>query len=274
MAGLDGEVLFVNEAGRKLLGIESEDALSLAMFHTEEGMKRAPILQKHGRWEGQGELRHFRTGALIPTQVSSFLVRDGAGNPLGFATVQRDLRDMRRLEEHMRQMQKMEAIGAARGGRRPRLQQHALGHPRATDRWSSEALPASSEMRAERRGDGERRPARGPAHPAAPRLQPAAGARARRSSSINEIVSGMERMARRLLREDIQLTTALDPAIGPVQGRRGPDGAGDPEPGRQRPRRDAGGRHADARHRSSVTVDRGRICRPVGRRRGATSRCA
>jgi PAS domain S-box-containing protein len=116
MAGFDGRVLFVNGAGRELVGISTDfdvTRLLLTDFHTDEGMERAPILRAQGHWEGEGHLRHFGTKSLIPTQISSFLVRTLDGEPLGYATVQRDLRETRRLEAHLRQVQKMEAVGGS-----------------------------------------------------------------------------------------------------------------------------------------------------------------
>jgi PAS domain S-box-containing protein len=119
MAGLDGQILFVNDGGRLLIGLDRDTDLStlrLTDFHTDDGMKRAPIIRETGRWQGQGQLRHFKTGELIDTQVSSFLVRGPAGQPVGYATVQHDMRETKRLELRLRQAQKMEAIGTLAGG--------------------------------------------------------------------------------------------------------------------------------------------------------------
>ena len=55
MASLTGEILFVNKAGRELIGIQDFDGLPLERFHTEEGMKRAAIIREKGWWEGEGE---------------------------------------------------------------------------------------------------------------------------------------------------------------------------------------------------------------------------
>jgi len=119
MAGLDGEVLFINEGGHRMLGLEPDHDLKklrLRDFHTDDGLKRAEILRAHGRWRGQGQLRHHRTGELIDTQVSSFLMRGANGEPIGFATVQHDMRETKRLEAQLKQAQKMEAIGTLAGG--------------------------------------------------------------------------------------------------------------------------------------------------------------
>jgi len=119
MAELDGRILFVNAAGRALVGLTAERdvrTLTLADFHTADGLRRGDLIRQHGSWQGEGVLRHFTSGELIPTQISSFLARDAAGQPLCFATVQHDLRDTKRLERDLRQAQKMEALGRLAGG--------------------------------------------------------------------------------------------------------------------------------------------------------------
>jgi two-component system, cell cycle sensor histidine kinase and response regulator CckA len=215
MASLSGEVLFVNEAGRTLLGVEPDDEITLEMFHTEEGMKRAAIIQAKGRWEGEGVLRHFRTGALIPTQVSSFLLRDAEGKPMGYATVQRDLRPVRALEQHMRQMQKMDAIG--------RL---AAGVAHDFNNMLSIILSYGSLVLGDLPEDSAVRPELDEMLGAARRAgqlthQLLAFSRQQvlepREISLNEVVTGIERMARRLLREDVQLSTSLAEDAGLVR---------------------------------------------------------
>jgi PAS domain S-box-containing protein len=119
MATLEGKILFINRHGRALVGLAADEDLQqlrLSDFHTEEGMKRAPIIQAVGRWQGRGQLRNVRTGELIDTQVSSFLVRDTDGKPFCYATVQHDVRETKKLEAQLRQAQKMEAIGTLAGG--------------------------------------------------------------------------------------------------------------------------------------------------------------
>src|SRR6185503_18197315 len=108
IASLDGACLFLNRAGRELIGIEDEDEVRrtrvLDLFRPEDRAqvreKILPLVMKEGRWEGELVLRHFKTGATIPIAGNIFAIRDQAtGNPLTFATVSRDITERRRQEQ-------------------------------------------------------------------------------------------------------------------------------------------------------------------------------
>jgi len=119
MASFEGQLLFVNAAGRRLLGLSPDKdvtKLALADLHAEAGLSRGAHIREHGSWQGERVLRHFETGVLIPTQVSSFIVRAPSGEQLCFATVQRDMREKNMREAQLRQAQKMEAVGRLAGG--------------------------------------------------------------------------------------------------------------------------------------------------------------
>jgi len=213
MAGFDGRVLFINDAGRDLLGIPvglDVTALPLADFHTDEGMGRAAILRAQGHWEGEGHLRHFGTQALIPTQISSFLVRTSEGEPLCYATVQRDLRETRRLEAHLRQVQKMEAVGRLAGGVAHDFN-NLLSVILSYSWMLLDGLPKDSPFREDAQEihtAGERA--------AALTQQLLAFSRQQvlelRIADLNEILAGMAKLTRRLLGEDIELVTT--PGVG------------------------------------------------------------
>jgi PAS domain S-box-containing protein len=101
MARLDGTVLYVNPAGRRLVGIEDREVteLSIADFLTEEGLTASveveqPAVVADGWWSGQSTLRDHRGGPPIPVAIASFLMRDPeTGEPFALATVQRDISD-------------------------------------------------------------------------------------------------------------------------------------------------------------------------------------
>ena len=101
MARPDGAVMYVNPAGRRLVGIEDRDVtdLSIADFLTEEGLTvsmtvEQPAVVADGQWSGQSTLRDHRGGPPIPVAIASFLMRDPeTGEPFALATVQRDISD-------------------------------------------------------------------------------------------------------------------------------------------------------------------------------------
>ena len=117
--------VYLNAAGQRLVGLAAlADALALPMeayFMPEDatrlmGELRQAVL-RDGSWTGELRLRHTRTGAAIPALVDLFLLRDPvSGEAVNLATITRDLTEQKRVEEHLRQAQKMEAVGQLTGG--------------------------------------------------------------------------------------------------------------------------------------------------------------
>jgi PAS domain S-box-containing protein len=99
MARPDGSVMYVNPAGRRLVGLEGRDVtrMTIADFLTEEGLAASvgveqPAVAERGVWSGQSTLRDHRGGPPIPVAISSFMMRDPeTGAPFALATVQRDI---------------------------------------------------------------------------------------------------------------------------------------------------------------------------------------
>lgn len=102
IADNDGRVTFLNEAGRKLVGVPSEVEVTDTMASDyqvisddrpgEQDVKDwLPVVVPY--WSGRGALRDWRGGAPIPVSVRSFWVYDDqSGERLGVASVQRDMR--------------------------------------------------------------------------------------------------------------------------------------------------------------------------------------
>jgi PAS domain S-box-containing protein len=108
MISLVGKVLFLNQAGRSLVGIDSTgDLLSTNIREccTPETWKLVrdtalPAVRETGHWLGDGQFRHFKTGAAIDVQMNIFLVRHPqSGDPLCIGTVVRDITERKRYEE-------------------------------------------------------------------------------------------------------------------------------------------------------------------------------
>ncbi len=111
IAGLDGRVLYVNPAGRALIGMGADvdvTTTTIADYLTPEGLIASaeieqPAVLRDGHWSGQTTLRDLRGGPPIKVAVSSFLMSDAAtGEPFAMATVQRDIRELTAVTDRLR----------------------------------------------------------------------------------------------------------------------------------------------------------------------------
>jgi PAS domain S-box-containing protein len=100
LSDLDGNVSYVNTAGRQMLGISGEDEYRR---HNSEFVMPSELtklkddinglLIKDGKWSGEVLYRHFKTGEAIPVFGTTMLVYDAVtGLPQGRASIARDLR--------------------------------------------------------------------------------------------------------------------------------------------------------------------------------------
>jgi PAS domain S-box-containing protein len=112
IADLKGRPTYVNPAGRKLVGLDSEEVsgLKIADFVAESDQTRLehevwPFFLREGRWSGELKLRHFRERADIPVLVDWFYIDDPrTRRPMNIATVSIDLRLMKAAEAELRSM--------------------------------------------------------------------------------------------------------------------------------------------------------------------------
>ncbi len=112
LASMEGNVKFINKWGRKLIGLSEEEDLTTRTiydFLTEEAIKvsseiEMPAVLKNGYWKGESTLMHINTGKTTPVNINSFVINDPlTGNPLGLATIQRDITERKAVESKEKQ---------------------------------------------------------------------------------------------------------------------------------------------------------------------------
>jgi PAS domain S-box-containing protein len=109
---LEGKLLYLNDAGQRLVGLESiEEALAKTLFDfvMEEDLddikeRILPSILRDGWWQGEYSLKHFKSGRPIPVEMNDFLIRDSdTDQPIAMATVSRDITERKNQERELRE---------------------------------------------------------------------------------------------------------------------------------------------------------------------------
>lgn len=107
MTTLEGQPIYLNAAGRRLVGLEDDEQFrraSMLDYVPLEGRDHLqnviiPTVMEQGRWESEFFFQHFQTGELIPIYYTLFLIKDPQTQaPIGLATVTRDITAQKRAE--------------------------------------------------------------------------------------------------------------------------------------------------------------------------------
>jgi len=180
----------------------------------DEFLTQHSVLREQGHqiWETE---RLRRNGMAFPAMIDATAVRDTDGSVICYAVNVQDLTERRRAEEQIRQAQKMEAVGRLAGGVAHdfnNMMMIIMGFSdfllstlaRDDPRWADadeirKAADRAMQLTRQLLGFGRHQLV------------------ARSVLSLNEIVSGMERMLRPLLGEDIRLVTRLSVGLGGVE---------------------------------------------------------
>ena len=169
-------------------------------------------VQGHRIWETE---RMRRGGASFPALIDATAVKDAEGQVICYAVNVQDLTERRRAEEQVRQAQKMEAVGRLAGG-----VAHDFNNMMMIIMGFSDFLLTTLAPDDPRWADADeiRKAAERAMHLTRQLLGFGRQQLVARSVlSLNDVVSGMERMLRPLLGEDIKLVTHLSVGLGGVE---------------------------------------------------------
>ena len=214
---LDGTVTSWNAAAERLFGYSAAEMIGepvARLMPTAREHEMAAILDRIRR----GELvNHFETerlakdGRVLRISLSVSPIRDSTGRIVGASKVARDITEQKDLEERLRQSQKMEAVGQLAGG---------IAHDFNNLLTVINGYAALLEQQLD---PGE--PLRQQAHAIADAGRRAAALTqqllafsrrqvlAARVLDLNAVIARAEPLLRRLVRENIRISTRLDPRL-------------------------------------------------------------
>jgi PAS domain S-box-containing protein len=118
----EGKFLDVNQAGVDLFGYSSKEELLKVDIGRDlyvdslDRLKSAELLTKHGYLKEHENLVRRADGKRLIVLETTTAVHDEHGKVVAYRGILRDVTDQRRLEEHFRQVQKMESVGTLAGG--------------------------------------------------------------------------------------------------------------------------------------------------------------
>jgi PAS domain S-box-containing protein len=226
---MDGRIMEFNDSYRKMLGYAADELQALTYIDlTPENWHagEAAIVQTQILPKGYSDIyeKEYRRkdGTVFPVELRTFLLRDDAGTPSGMWAIVRDLterkqaeQERRALEEQLRQSQKMEGIGRLAGGVAHdfnNLLTSIIGHTELMLMTLKETDPLTADLeeikKAANRAAGLTRQLL--AFSRRQMLQP-------KVLDLNLVIEDLGKMLKRLIGEDVELSTVPQPGLGLVK---------------------------------------------------------
>jgi PAS domain S-box-containing protein len=210
-----------NPAAERIFGWSKQDILDspLPTIHPDdwtETMEQFRRLMRGETLAGSEARRQRKDGKVIQVNIWTASLRGPLGEVTGVVAVVADITDQQRLEEQLRLSQRMEAVGRLAGGIAHDFNNLLTIMTGYTD-LLLDRIRESDPLRRnveEIKGASSRAAALTNQLLAFSRkhvLQP-------KILDLNEIVSDMDKMLRRLIGEDIELIVALAPNVGAIRG--------------------------------------------------------
>jgi PAS domain S-box-containing protein len=209
-----GKYLLINSAGARTMGKSPSEVLGRDVTQLLEPESAARILEEDSQVMTSGQAQTFEQTVTIAGVTRTFLTtkapyRDGSGQIIGVLGISRDISERKRLEEQLRQAQKMEAIGRLAGGVAHdfnNLLTAIIGYGDLILMDCPEPDQPLARNAAEIKRAAERAASLTRQLLAYSRQQILAA----RVLDLNTIVADMEKLLRRLIGEHIDLVTRLD----------------------------------------------------------------
>jgi PAS domain S-box-containing protein len=219
----DGLIESLNPAFAAMHGwtvdeLRGKPMVDLAPPGRHEFPRMNPAFDERGHqiWETE---RMRRNGMVFPALIDATAIKNAEGQVICYAVNLQDLTERRRAEEQVRQAQKMEAVGRLAGG-----VAHDFNNMMMIIMGFSDFLLTTLERSDPRWADAEE--IRKAAERAMNLTRQLLGFGrqqlvARHVLNLNDIISGMERMLKPLLGEDIRLATQLSVSLGGIEADHG-----------------------------------------------------
>jgi PAS domain S-box-containing protein len=119
---LDGTIIAWNRGAEKMYGYSPEEVIgkNIALLTAKENPEEIPHIlariRRGERIDHYESVRITKQGRRLDVSISISPIRDPGGAIVGASAIARDITDQKRAEGHLRQVQKMEAVGRLAGG--------------------------------------------------------------------------------------------------------------------------------------------------------------